>query len=120
MRSIEQIARRHNGLELLVAQRLQQLMAFLGVRIHLVRLICQPEETMLNARIAGEARAQELVALAGAFGQEVQIEALMRLEMLEAWRQSNRQPFAAFELPNPFGNGKDDSSNRMHFVIGPH
>ena len=120
MSAIQQIARKHNGLEQLVAARLQELVAPFGVRIYRIRLICQPEATMLNARIAGEARAQELVALAGVFGQDVQMDALMRLELLEACRRSNRQPLTAFDLPSPFAFETGDGPSRVQVVLGPH
>jgi hypothetical protein len=110
-------ATRHGRLEKLVQSRLQDLVAFLGVEIESVRLICQLETTMLNARVAGEARAQELMALTAVLGQGDQMEALMRLEMLKACQRAGG-PVTAFDLPNPFANG--NGSGRVQFVIGPH
>lgn len=117
LRSVLEFGVRHGLLEKLVQSRMQELVAFLGVEIESVRLICQLETTMLNARVAGEARAQELMALTSVLGQADQIEALMRLEMLKACQRAGG-PVTAFDLPNPFANG--NGSGRVQFVIGPH
>ena len=119
MSAILQAGGAQTGLERVVYHRLQDHLATLGARVHTVRLICQPEATMLNARIAAEARAQELTALAAILGPQNQIESLMRLEMLEAFHRSDPQLITAFEIPGSHVQDDGNGRGRLQFVVSP-
>lgn len=117
--TILQTPRAHEGLEHLLSDRLQARVAILGVRIHTIRLICRLEPTVLNARIAAEARAQELGILATVLGPQNQLESLMRLEMLESFRRSGSQLVTAFDIPESAEHDGSNGHGRMQFVVSP-
>lgn len=119
MSAILQVVRTQIGLERLLRYRLQESHYALGVRVHTVRLIRQPEATVLNARIAAEVRAQELATLAAVLGPQKHLESLMRLAMLEAFRRSAPQLITAFEIPESQAHDGDSGRGRLEVVVSP-
>lgn len=117
--TVMQVLRTHSGLERLVAESLQKRLAPLGVRIHTVRLICQPEPTVLNARIAAQARAQELATLAAILGPQYDLDKIWRLELLDSIRRGSAQFITALDAPSSTEGESGNGHARLQLILGP-
>lgn len=114
---VMQAHRRNLDLERMLLEYLDEVLSPLGVKVDAVRLICQPDPSIVSSRVAAEARSQALATLAAALGSADNYEKLYRLEMLETMRSSGAHIVTTVDMAGAPSNG--NGRGGIQFVVGP-